>query len=82
MHRNPVVRGLVLTPEEWNWSSYRHYALEEQGPVLTNERRRRRCGRVELHSVRWLASSCMGPWCPLAEKRGEWGSLDCRGARS
>jgi hypothetical protein len=37
MHRNPVVRSLVLTPEEWNWSSYRHYALEERGPVLVNE---------------------------------------------
>ena len=37
MHRNPVVRGLVLTPEQWNWSSYRHYALEERGPVLVNE---------------------------------------------
>ena len=26
MHRNPVVRGLVETPEEWPWSSFRHYA--------------------------------------------------------
>jgi putative transposase len=37
MHRNPVVRGLVRAPEEWNWSSYRHYALRERGPVLVNE---------------------------------------------
>ena len=37
MHRNPVVRGLVLEPEHWNWSSYRHYALGERGPVLVNE---------------------------------------------
>lgn len=37
MHRNPVVRGLVLAPEQWNWSSYRHYALGERGPVLVNE---------------------------------------------
>jgi putative transposase len=37
MHRNPVVRGLVLEPEQWNWSSYRHYALGERGPVLVNE---------------------------------------------
>ena len=37
MHRNPVVRGLVLAPEEWNWSSFRHYALGKQGPVLVNE---------------------------------------------
>jgi putative transposase len=26
MHRNPVVRGLVEKPEEWAWSSFRHYA--------------------------------------------------------
>ena len=37
MHRNPVVRGLVLAPEQWNWSSYRHYSLGQQGPVLVNE---------------------------------------------
>jgi len=37
MHRNPVERGLVLAPEQWNWSSYRHYAAAEQGVVLVNE---------------------------------------------
>ncbi len=26
MHRNPVVRGLVKRPEDWQWSSFRHYA--------------------------------------------------------
>ncbi len=33
LHRNPVVRGLVKTPAEWKWSSFRHYALREKGPV-------------------------------------------------
>jgi putative transposase len=33
LHRNPVARGLVLAPEEWKWSSYRHYALREVGVV-------------------------------------------------
>ncbi len=37
MHRNPVVRGLVLEPEHWNWSSYRHYAQGERGLVLVNK---------------------------------------------
>jgi putative transposase len=37
MHRNPVKRGLVLEPEQWPWSSYRHYAHGEAGPVLVNE---------------------------------------------
>jgi len=40
MHRNPVVRGLVLTPEQWKWSSYRHYAAGEPGPVVVNEARK------------------------------------------
>jgi len=37
MHRNPVQRGLVLEPQEWAWSSFRHYAYDEPGPVLVNE---------------------------------------------
>jgi REP element-mobilizing transposase RayT len=37
MHRNPVKRGLVLDPEQWRWSSFRHYAYGERGPVLINE---------------------------------------------
>ncbi len=37
MHRNPVVRGLVLEPGQWSWSSFRHYAEGERGVVLVNE---------------------------------------------
>ncbi len=37
MHRNPVKRGLVCAPEEWRWSSYRFYFLDEAGPVRVNE---------------------------------------------
>ena len=33
IHRNPVKRGLIEKPEDWPWSSYRHYALDEQGVV-------------------------------------------------
>ena len=33
MHRNPVKRGLVSAPEEWPWSSFRHYATGEMGTV-------------------------------------------------
>lgn len=33
MHRNPVVRGLVVKPDEWLWSSFRHYATGEMGVV-------------------------------------------------
>jgi putative transposase len=37
MHRNPVKRGLVAEPQQWDWSSYRHYADGERGIVLVNE---------------------------------------------
>ena len=37
MHRNPVKRGLVEAPEQWRWSSYRFYLLDEAGPVSVNE---------------------------------------------
>jgi putative transposase len=37
MHRNPVKRGLVGAPEQWRWSSYRFYLLDEMGPVRVNE---------------------------------------------
>lgn len=40
MHRNPVKRGLVLEPDQWAWSSFRHYAEGSRGPVLVNESRK------------------------------------------
>ena len=33
MHRNPVKRGLVARPEDWPWSSFRHYATGVEGTV-------------------------------------------------
>jgi putative transposase len=33
MHRNPVERGLVTSPEQWEWSSFRHYLSGERGRV-------------------------------------------------
>lgn len=33
MHRNPVKRGLVEKPEDWEWSSFRHYLMGEHGIV-------------------------------------------------
>jgi putative transposase len=33
MHRNPVKRGLVNSPELWRWSSFRYYRLGEEVPV-------------------------------------------------
>jgi putative transposase len=37
MHRNPVKRGLVASPELWCCSSFRAYAFGEAGRVKVNE---------------------------------------------
>ena len=33
IHRNPVVRGLVASPEDWKWSSFRPYQIGVRGTV-------------------------------------------------
>ena len=38
IHRNPATRGLVARPEDWLWSSYRWYALDEPGIVTIDPR--------------------------------------------
>jgi putative transposase len=37
MHQNPVVRGRVEHPEQWDWSSFRMYACGESGIVKVND---------------------------------------------
>ncbi len=37
MHRNPVKRGLVESPELWPWSSFRHYLYGQPGLVTVND---------------------------------------------
>jgi len=48
MHMNPVKRGLVSRPEDWPWSSSRHYATGCEGIVEIESqwtaRRRERMG--------------------------------------
>jgi putative transposase len=39
IHRNPVVRGLVQKPEDWAWSSFRHYMFGEPGLVKVSSER-------------------------------------------
>ena len=55
-HRNPVKRGLCERPEDWQWSSFRHYATGGEGREIESEwtaRKRERaagklCPAVEL----------------------------------
>jgi REP-associated tyrosine transposase len=37
MHENPVGRGLVERPEQWEWSSFRAYACGEIGILKVND---------------------------------------------
>lgn len=54
MHRNPVARRLVAEPEDWQWSSYRFYFLDEAGPVRVNEG----WGRIEFQApATWRVES-------------------------
>ena len=40
IHRNPVKRGLVASPELWRSSSFRFYAFGEPGPVFIDTKKR------------------------------------------
>src|SRR5260370_33811870 len=71
MHRNPVQRGLVASPELWHWSSFRAYFLGEAGPVRVNE------GDVLKRKIRPPAGGgeverCRRVWRPLLGKPGKW----------
>src|SRR5208283_3806440 len=48
IHRNPVKRGLVEKPEDWPWSSFRHYLTGAESEVeiesLWTGRKRERMG--------------------------------------
>jgi putative transposase len=56
IHRNPVHRGLCGHPEDWEWSSFRHYATGLEG-------------RVEIESE-WVSRKrerAAGNLCPAIE---------------
>ena len=56
IHRNPVKQGLCDRPEDWQWSSFRHYAIGAEG-------------RVEIESE-WTARKREGAavtLCPAVE---------------
>jgi putative transposase len=52
IHRNPVKRGLVARPEDYRWSSFRHYASGETAVVEIESQwtgRRRERLAIVLH---------------------------------
>ena len=65
MHRNPVKRGLVEKPEQWPWSSFRHYATGIEGTVeiesvWTDWRREHGGALPGLKSETWGTQSIPG----------------------
>jgi len=51
IHRNPVKAGLCVRPEDWEWSSFRHYATGCEGRVeieseWTARKRERAAGKL------------------------------------
>ena len=53
IHRNPVERGLAENPEDWPWSSYRHYLTGEPSRVeIESEWTWNRRKRTTPHSSR------------------------------
>jgi putative transposase len=56
IHRNPVSRGLVERPEDWQWSSFRHYLTGADGVVEIESqwtaRRREKLGIVPTVCIR------------------------------
>ena len=68
MHRNPVVRGLVARPEEWKWSSFRHYATGEIGTVeIESEWTAKQRG---WQLPEWMHSRQMGSSSPVPKGEG------------
>jgi len=66
IHRNPVKRGLVVSPEQWRWSSFRWYCYGEAGPVRINDTdilvmTVRNSHRDQILSARILWRACSGP---------------------
>jgi putative transposase len=52
IHRNPVRRGLVEKPEDWQWSSFRHYATGVEGAVeIESEWTARKREQNGLHPI-------------------------------
>jgi putative transposase len=48
IHRNPLKRGLCKWPDEWEWSSFRHYATGTEGRVQIESQRAARKRDCEL----------------------------------
>jgi putative transposase len=80
IHRNPVKRGLVNRPEDWQWSSFCHYATGAEGPVeLESQWTARRRERLGLPlTIRMSGSQNPRPLAENARRTGHPHDSDAR----
>jgi hypothetical protein len=77
IHRDPVKRVLVLWPEDWAWSSFRHYLSGQSGPVEIESRWTAR----ERERARVFPTVRVAPQKPPAQAELGRGTLENRDAR-
>ncbi len=74
IHRNPVARGSVARPEDWEWSSFRHYVsgVEEVVEIESQwtARKRELLGETMQLTIR----KCKSPPCLSQERRDKGGA--------
>ena len=66
MHRNPVKRELVASPDQWPWSSFRFYMYGESGLVRINH--------IDLMPMRRRPSATSSPTPAPSKNRKERGT--------
>jgi putative transposase len=68
IHRNPVRRGLVAKPEDWLWSSYRHYqtGIRQTIEIESEWTARERGGQLP----EWMRYRESGPLSPVPKSEG------------
>jgi putative transposase len=78
IHRNPVKRGLCDCPENWEWSSFRHYAAGCEGTVELESEWTGKTARTSG------GKTLVQQWnCPTqANTRLEWATRDGRVEKS
>ncbi len=76
LHRNPVKRGLVKEPEDWAWSSFRHYLTGTESVVEVESpwtaKRREEMGIFPRVSRREVSEKTS-----LRKRRGRLGTRLC-----
>ncbi|MGA8274305.1 MAG: hypothetical protein WB919_22300, partial [Candidatus Sulfotelmatobacter sp.] len=81
IHRNPVKAGLCERPEDWQWSSFLHYAtgaegrveIESEGPHGNANERRERSAQLSNCPILLCEAYSPGGWPTQAVFWLEWG---------